>query len=389
MQGMKVSCSVGTAVPYEEFMALINDVFGFTGTGRDFRTLLPKLYRPGRSPQCENYVVTEDGRCVAAVGAFSHKISVCGITLPCRGIGNVAVASEARGRGYMKDCMHLALSDMVKDGIALSTLGGRRQRYRYFSYEKAGLCYTFVLNSDNLRHTYGAERGTRFALSRVEPGDASCLDRIMALSATGPYVPLRPATDFYDIMTNWQATLWAGWEGDTLAGYAIVEPDGLVSEIKVQRPEDFMAFLADLHDALTADSMRVRLPAHQAAYVDALSPVAEGVQVGCSMSYTVLNYRLVTEAFFRLKATFDPLPDGSFDLLIHGFAGDERFRMTVGGGVPVTEDADPTQVPDLELSHEEAMSVLFAPVCPARRQLPPTLRLWLPLPIWMYRADEV
>ena len=76
---MKVSCSVGTAVPYEEFMALINDVFGFTGTGRDFRTLLPKLYRPGRSPQCENYVVTEDGRCVAAVGAFSHKISVCGI----------------------------------------------------------------------------------------------------------------------------------------------------------------------------------------------------------------------------------------------------------------------------------------------------------------------
>ena len=107
------------------------------------------------------------------------------------------------------------------------------------------------------------------------------------------------------------------------------------------------------------------------------------------MSYTVLNYRLVTEAFFRLEATFDPLPDGSFDLLIHGFAGDERFRMTVRGGVPVTEDADPTQVPDLELSHEEAMSVLFAPVCPARRQLPPTLRLWLPLPIWMYRADEV
>ena len=55
MRGMKVPCSLGTAVPYEEFMALINDVFGFTGTGRDFRTLLPKLYRPGRSPQCENY----------------------------------------------------------------------------------------------------------------------------------------------------------------------------------------------------------------------------------------------------------------------------------------------------------------------------------------------
>ena len=48
-------------------------------------------------------------------------------------------------------------TDMVRDGIALSTLGGRRQRYRYFGYEKAGICYTFAVNADNLRHTLGAD----------------------------------------------------------------------------------------------------------------------------------------------------------------------------------------------------------------------------------------
>jgi hypothetical protein len=285
--------------------------------------------------------------------------------------------------------MNLALSDMVRDGIAMSTLGGRRQRYRYFSYEKAGICYTFVLTSDNLRHTYGADRGTRFTMRQMGPEDAAGQALVRDLSAQGPYVPLRPAPDFYDIMTNWEAALWTGWEGHTLAGYALVEPSGLVSEIKVRRPEDFMPFLGDLYDALSVHDLRVRLPSHQAAYVESLAPVAEGVQVGCSMSYTVLNFRLVTEAFLRLKATFDCLPDGSVDWLIHGFAGDERFRMTVREGVPVIEDADPAKIPDLELSHEEAMCVLFAPVCPTRRHLSPLLRLWLPLPIWMYRADEV
>ena len=31
---------------------LINEVFGFDGVEQDFRTLLPKLYRPGRTPVC-------------------------------------------------------------------------------------------------------------------------------------------------------------------------------------------------------------------------------------------------------------------------------------------------------------------------------------------------
>lgn len=386
---MQLFCGLGMQVSNDAFMQLINDAFGFTGTERDFRTLLPKLYRPGRSPQTQNYVVTEDGHLVAAVGAYSHDIKVCGITLPCRGIGNVAVAESARGKGYMKACMTAAMADMVKDGIVLSTLGGRRQRYRYFSYDKAGPCYTFVLYPDNIRHTYGANRTSSYQWRTVAPEETSLLADILALSSEGPFSPVRPAEDLYDIMTTWQATLWVATEGQTFQGYAVLEPDGTVTEIKVVHPEEFMPLLVALFDTRAGESLKIRLPAYQATYLDALAHVAEGVQVGASMSYTVLDYRKVIQAFFQLRATYDTLPDGCLTLLIHGFAGDEALRLEVKQGLPSVQAQSPGETCMYELSHEEALSLLFAVVSPIRRRFPLIPQAWFPLPLWMYRADEV
>lgn len=387
---MNIRCALGTDVPYEAFMQLINDVFGFTDTGRDFRTLLPKLYRPGRSPQNENYCVTEDGRAVAAVGAFSHEIVVCGTTIPCRGIGNVAVSADRRSRGYMKAAMHMALDDMVRDGIALSTLGGRRQRYNYFSYDRAGVCHTFSLNRDNMRHVYGADRKPAFdTVVKVEETDTELLTAIRALSQSGDFFPVRAAADFLDIAKTWQAELYAVCQSGTFIGYAMIEPSHLVTEIRTVNDADFMPMLTTLFDAWQLPAVTVCLAEHMVSAIQAIAPVAEGVQTGCSMMYSVLNYRLVCDAFFRLKATYTDLPDGSLTLLIHGRGGDERIRLSVREGIPAVETVDESVPVDRELSHLEAMNLLFAPVSPTRRTLPAFAKVWLPLPIWMFRADEV
>lgn len=379
----------GSGIPYETYIALINKVFGFDGVERDFRTLLPKLYRPGRTPQAENYVVVENDVCVAAVGAFSHTVQVCGTVIPCRGIGNVAVAEAARGRGYMKDCMNLALADMVKDGIAMSTLGGRRQRYRYFGYEKVGVCYTFVLNADNLRHTLGAEFLPCLDIRQVDASDTALLRSIRALSSSGRYVPERSEEDFFDILSTWQASVWVGTRDGRLVGYALREPSGLISEIRVTGAEELLPFLCALQLHLGTDMLTLRLPEHEDDCLRILSTVAEGCQIGCSMSYNVLNYRLVCDAFLRLRATYAPLPDGRLTLRIHGWAGDEHLALSVQDGVPSVHALSPDETSELELSHEEAMRLLFAPLCPERKSLSPVVQAWLPLPIWMYRADEV
>ena len=107
------------------------------------------------------------------------------------------------------------------------------------------------------------------------------------------------------------------------------------------------------------------------------------------MSYNVLNYRLVCDAFFNLRATYAPLPDGNLTVCIHGLAGDERLSLSVRDGVPSVLPSEPGREPELELTHVEAMELLFAPFSPGRRKLSPAVQAWLPLPIWMYKADEV
>lgn len=397
---MKTICSLGRDVPYETYMQLINDVFGFTQSGNDFRTLLPKLYRPGRRPQDENYCVTEvydDGtrRTVAAIGAFTHEIVVCGKTLKCRGIGNVAVSADKRSLGYMKAPMEMALDDMVKDGVVLSTLGGRRQRYNYFSYDRAGTCYTCSLNGDNMRHCFGKDRKPAFdtvthltAEGGAEP-DAALLGAVRALSASGDFYPVRAEADFLDICETWHGELYAVSDKGRFVGYAILESGHSVTEIRTVRDEDFLPMLTTLFDAWARPEISIRLGEHMVPYVEALAPIAEGVQTGCSMMYSVLNYAAVCDAFLQLKATYTALPDGRLTLLIHGRGGDETVSLSVKDGVPSVETLPAGSPVDRELTHLEAMNLLFSPFAPARRTLPAAAKVWLPLPIWMYRADEV
>lgn len=392
----------GECIPYDTYMALINEAFGFDGLERDFRTLLPKLYRPGRAPQDQNYVVCEDGVPVAVIGAYSHAIRVCGNAIPCRGIGNVAVAETARGHGYMKDCMHRALLDMVQDGVALSTLGGRRQRYRYFGYEKAGICYTFSVTADNLRHTLGDMQQPGWEIRQVGERDVASLAVIRKLSESGSYAPIRPEPDLFDILSNWKATVWVALREGNPVGYLLREPSGLISELRVAEPADLLPLLTAGLRTWESGGLTIRLPEQEDELIRSLATVAEGCQVGCSMSYCVLQYKTVCEAFFALKATYAPLADGDLSLHIHGLGGEERLCLSVREGVPSVRELSPDETaqppaqppaqlaaPAYELSHEEAMRLLFAPLCPERRDLPPAVQTWLPLPIWMYRADEV
>jgi hypothetical protein len=97
----------------------------------------------------------------------------------------------------------------------------------------------------------------------------------------------------------------------------------------------------------------------------------------------------VIDAFLALKATYTDLPDGKLTLLIHGRAGDERITLSVEDGKTAVYPAAETDRVDAELGHLEAINMLFSSFCPGRDRLPTFARVWLPLPIWMYAADEV
>ena len=56
------------------------------------------------------------------------------------------------GKGYMRKLMHMAIQDMKKNNISMSTLSGLRNRYQYYGYEKGGITFQYCFTSDNFRH---------------------------------------------------------------------------------------------------------------------------------------------------------------------------------------------------------------------------------------------
>lgn len=385
-QEIVYSCK-GDPTMQDEYMDFINYVFGFNGNGSDFYKLLPKLYKKEYNPCGSSYVVIDGGRIKAAIGAFDIGVEVCGEKLACRGIGNVAVHPFSRSKGYMKRLMEQALDDMVKDGVDFSVLGGRRQRYNYFSFDKGGSSYSFTVNSDNVRHCFGSDRAHRFEIRKVGKSDTETLRRIAELAAEKPYYASRDERDLFDILVSWRASIYAAFEGGSFAGYAIAL-DKRITESATVKPSDYTDFIVCLYDSIASGGkLEVTLPEFEQEHIKALYAMTEGWLVTSNELYSVLNYRHTCEAFMRLKATYAKLPDGELVIHIDGRAGEENLLFAVRDGVPSVMRTD--REPSLKLSHLEAERLIFASVAPDRLSLPSFAQLWFPLPIWMYSADMV
>jgi len=382
-----IYCGRGSRISFSDYMELLEISFGHTSTDNSFEKLLPKLYREELRPQDQNYVVTEDGALAAAVGAYDHEICVMGRTLHCRGIGNVAVHPDHRSKGYMNLAMDAAMRDMIADGVALSTLGGRRQRYLYFGYDKTGPVYTYSISRENMRHVFGG-LSSPFAVREITDPADKAIDSIIALNESASFTPIRPREEYLHIANSWQARLLVAEDGERFVGYLILNKRKNATEIEVSAKEDFLPLIRSVY-AFLGENYSVTVLPHQIDYRMALTPFAEDMTLGSAMQFNVLNYRAVIEAFLALKLSYESMPDGEIALLIHGYARDERIRISVGGGKCSVAPIDASVPVDYELSHAEALSFLFSPISPLREGASAIAKLYFPLPICMRHADEV
>lgn len=371
----------GTPDMLDDYIDFINLVFGFNGRGSDdFPNLLPKLYKPEYHPCENNYIVTEDGKLKAAIGAYDSVLDVAGVPLKMRGIGNVAVHPYARSKGYMIDCMNRALADMVADGCDLSMLGGQRQRYMYFSYDCGGPAYRFSITRTNLRHAFRDVPLTKLEFQPVRE-EGELLRQIVELHNTRPLKTVRAPEQFLDIARSWSSELYAITKEGTFRGY-------FISGLKELTLADNRLFDDVIRNYLQSrGDVTLELPMWNRALIDAAGRIAESVSCVNSEHFTIFHYRPVTEAFLRLKASFTPLADGTLTLLIHGYAGDERLKITVSEGRPSVEPWEGDV--ELELSHLDAFTLLFGLCSIKRDPLSPAVRGWFPLPLYIENADHV
>lgn len=131
-----------------------------------------------------------------------------------------------------------------------------------------------------------------------------------------------------------------------------------------------------------------KIKAAVGAFDDIIS-VGGGDSPSINESYmlSVFNYKKVVGALLKFKAFIENLPDGEFTVLIHGYTGDCKLKISVCGGIPSVCDYDGEA--EIELEHRDAAKFFFGIHSPYWKKLTLNERAWLPLPLYVEDADHV
>lgn len=120
---------------FDELMAMLDRCFAYERGG--MAAHLPFVYDRERPER--HAVITVDGDVVSHAARVPETLSIGeDATVECGGIGGVATAKPHRGNGYMSQLLEFWLERMAANDLPLSELGGNRERYGHFGWERAG-----------------------------------------------------------------------------------------------------------------------------------------------------------------------------------------------------------------------------------------------------------
>ncbi len=373
---------------YEQLMDMLDDVFFFEDEEpkRDFRSLLPKLYKEKYDPCYNNFVIKYGDVIKGAVGLFSFDFMVCGSKIGVAGIGNVACTRDSRGNGHMTKCLEAALESAIQDGADISMLGGDRQRYGYFGYEPMGVNLRFHMTDRSLKLS-GIDMDYKCDAVEVKEGDTARIEKIQNLLRSQPFYPVREDEKLVDILSSWCNKPYAVEENGEFRGFFTMGNDGGIGDFVPAEPEDWFKLILCAMRLGGRKEFNISAPEFNPKLAKLLSDACAGVHSAHVESMCVFNYKNVIEAFLKLKALSSRLADGKVTLLIHGKRCDEKLEISVKDNeVCVCESENEA---DLELEHREAQRLIASVYSERRGELKPEIAAWFPVPIYCYGADSV
>lgn len=367
-----------------KIIRFINMVFSLSGTPHDFASLLPKLYSDGKRTEPFHFLALEEGEIKAVVCSLPVTLRFGDQSLTCATIGSVAVHPDSRGKGYMKQLMNSAISDMKENHIELSCLTGLRQRYRYFGYEPCGSVITYRFSRDNFRHCKNLYPHYELRLHEVTGVHDPLWENITRRHQTLPYRADRLASEFGDISGSWHEKTFAVFHEGNFAGYLTAEKNKISELFTV---DDAMLFscLDTYFAGISEQELLLDVYPHETRRMAVLSSFCERWQMRLDDNYRILDFEKVILFFLSLKAASEPLIDGSIILTIENSG---NYLLTVTGGVPsVSRTAKTSAWP---LSATEATRFLFSPdYQEVRALLCKECRInWFPLPLSMCCLDK-
>ncbi len=371
------------AEDFDELISFLDQAFSTT----NFDRLLPSAYRRTDASMGCNLAIRRHGDLAAVVGLFPSTMIVGGSRLRLAGIGGVSTGRQYRGQGHMKRLMNAALEAIAAEDFELSLLGGNRQRYGYWGYERCGTSLQFLLSEPCLRHTF--PKPPTVSLHPLG-NDASDLDAVQRLHEAEACRAERPRELQRDFLRNWRKEALVARDGDgaVVAALSADPQSGDVFELLATDVEAGMQALhawgAQMGKAVKVMCSPLATPLNRRLW--SFAELGDMVNAG---NWLVRHWPIVVESVLKLKNQYEPLAEGE---LVLGFNdGSPSFRVEVNGAHVSCQPSD--EEPALCLSQAEMHRLLFGPPQPEMvTSLPPAagvLRAWCPLPLWLPRPDHV
>lgn len=370
---------------FDEAMNAMGTAFRFS-PNRDFPMLLPQIYRPTDELMKAVYAIRRDGHIVSVVGVHPRDWRVGDTTLKLGGVGGVSTLEGYRGQGLMKQLMDRCVDDMKSDGYHLSWLGGQRQRYQYYGYEKCGTYYDVSLRRTNFRHEGRELRDIHFVAMGGQYTDRVAVAKL--LHEAKPIHVQRSQEDFVLYLLSGYSEPWFALDADDkVIGYIVTTSEATgIREIASETTESSVDILYAWSNRIDED-LNVTVQPDDVALVRALTEISESSNVSLSGNWQIYDWVTTLSALMQVKHATSGLAAGTVRVGI----GEEMFTMTVDSeGVSCSLGADAA---DLSLTSFQAHRVIFGPNRPSDVVGIPVaarvLEAWAPFPLSFLRADSV
>lgn len=377
------------AIPddFPNILNFINMVFSMSHCPHDFRQLLPKLYEKGQEEKSIHYLALENEEIKACVCVLPITLCCENKTITCATVGSVSVHPYSRGKGYMRKLMHIAIEDMKKSNISMSTLSGLRNRYQYYGYEKGGFVFQYCFTPDNFRHCREKFPKRKITLCQIQDTENPLLTEIQAIQENQILFAKKNPSDFLAIMKSWNAKLYGILENQMCKGYVALQGNQILEMCLT----DKALLFASLEECLKESGSKelfLRILPYDTYLLKECTQLFESFTIALDDNYMIFDYPKVLDFFLNVKSKYTSLNSGSWDFTIKGHG---TFQIQVDNGVPsVTQLKDLEGKSSVNFSSFESILALFAPNCGMgllETKLPENCN-WFPLPLALSPFDK-
>jgi len=368
---------------FEEVLDLIDLVFN----SFKFETMLPAQYKEKNFMSGTNYIVKENGKIVASVGAYPVDYNVCGDNLRASGITAVAVHSRNRLNGYMKKLMEMALADMRDDNVDLSFLYGERQRYEYFGYTPCGVRLEYYCNKHNIQHYFKDKLNANIMLKEADKKDTELFDEINKIYSSKRVYVVRPRERFIDIMSTWENKTLAVYNDDRFIGYISTSKDlDSICEFFIDDVNLSCDVINAYLEKFDRYDVTISIFPYETELCTYLSKFTGTVTIKDDSNLNIINYKNILNSFLKLKCEYTKIPDGAITFNIRDTG---NITITINNNIPSVMFTD--EKADAVLTPLEASKLFFSPL--SAYSLGPIERNafahnLFPIPLFVRRLDR-